>query len=167
MRGDMERAQCDLVVEELRGHAEKAGELSRFPLDVVLGHALKQGASRKGLVKSQAEPGLSDLLTLIDVTAVGAARAIKRIAASGDDSTGVRDALVDLWGRAEAARCLLVDSQGLFSGSEAAERVMDLWETGRLLAPDAIAIAMRLSEPVGQYVDFASKVMAAAPSRAA
>jgi hypothetical protein len=163
----MERAQCDLVVEELRGHAEKAGELSRFPLDAVLGHALKQGASRKGLVKSQSEPGLSDLLTLIDVTAVGAARAIKRIAASGDDITGVRDALVDLWGRAEAARCLLVDSQGVFSSAEAADRVMDLWETGRLLAPDAIAIAMRLSEPVGQYVDFASKVMAAAPSRAA
>jgi hypothetical protein len=134
---------------------------------MVLGHALQQLASRKSLVGLQSTAGLPELLTLIDVTAISAGRAIKRLAASGDDTTGVRDALVDLWGRAEAARCLLIDSQGLFSGQEAAERVMDLWESAQLLAPDAIAIAMRLSEPVGQYVDFASKVMAAVPPRAA
>jgi hypothetical protein len=163
----MERVQFDQVVAELRDHAEKVGEQSRFPLDAVLSRALGQDAARKGLVNAQTAPGLSELLMLIDVTAVSAARAIKRLAASGDDTTGVRDALVDLWGRAEAARCLLVDSQSLFSGAEATERIIDLWETGRLLAPDAIAIAMRLSEPVGQYVDFASKVMTAAPSQGA
>jgi len=163
----MERTQFDQVVDELRGYTEQVAGGSRFPLDTVLGHAQQQLASRKGLVSLQASAGLPELLMLIDVTAISAARAIKRVAASGDDTTGVRDALVDLWGRAEASRCLLIDCQGLFSGEERAQRLTDLWESARLLAPDAIAIAMRLSEPVSQYVEFASKVMAAAPSRAA
>jgi hypothetical protein len=163
----MNRAQFDQIEAELRAQVEQAGGQSRFPLDTVLAGALQQTAVRRSLVFSQATPALADLLALLDVTAISAARAIKSLAASGDDATGVRDALVDLWGRAEAARCLLIDSQGVFSGDEAAGRIMDLWETARLLAPDAIAIAMRLSEPVSQYVEFASKVMALAPRQSA
>lgn len=163
----MQRAQFDQIVEELRARVEKAGGQTRFPLDAVLAGAAQQSALRKSLVGSKANPAFAELLALLDVTAVSAARAIKRLAASGDDATGVRDALVDLWGRAEAARCLLIDSLGVFSGDEATSRIMDLWETARLLAPDAIAIAMRLSEPVSQYVEFASKVMAQAPRKSA
>jgi hypothetical protein len=163
----MERAQFEHVVEELRAQAGKVAASSRFPLDATLCCALQQSNSRKGLGSLQDAVGLPELLTLIDVTSVSAASAIKSLAAAGDDATGVRDALVDLWGRAEAGRCLLIDLQSVFSGNEAAARVADLRETARLLAPDAIAIAMRLSEPVSQYVEFASKVLAVAPSRSA
>jgi hypothetical protein len=53
----------------------------------------------------------------------------------------------------------LFDVDAVWTGAEHDLRQSDLWETARLLAPDAIAIAMRLSEPVSQYVEFASKVI--------
>jgi hypothetical protein len=103
---------------------------------------------------------------LLDATSVSAGLAIKKITKLGDDSSGIRDSLVDLWGRTEAARCLIFDVESVFGGSEAESRIADLWETARLLAPDAIAIAMRLSEPVEQYVAFAAEVFSLAPAGA-
>jgi alkylation response protein AidB-like acyl-CoA dehydrogenase len=99
------------------------------------------------------------VLDLFEVTSVSAALAIKRLGGRADDMSGIRDALVDLWGRAEAARSLLFDVDAVWTGVERDARQGDLCETARLLAPDAIAIAMRLSEPVSQYVEFASKVV--------
>ena len=99
------------------------------------------------------------ILDLFEVTSVSAAVAIKRLGSSAADTSGIRDALVDLWARAEAARSLVFDVLGVWTGEERECRVVDIWETARLLAPDAIATAMRLSEPVSQYVEFASKVI--------
>ncbi len=157
----MERTTIDDLCSELQRAVASGGSRATFPLDTAVQMALQQ-KNREQLKEIGADPALGDLLTLLDVTSVSAAAAIKGLASSGDDATGIRDALVDLWGRAEAARCLWLDSQTAFTGEEGAERVLDVWETARLLAPDAIAVAMRLSEPVAQYVEFASKVASAA-----
>ncbi len=148
----MTRTERDAVVTALRQELESSVPASRFPLDAA--------ASRIQHGKISAEqPCLGDLLNLFEVTSVSAAVAIKRLGGRGDDLSGIRDALVDLWGRAEAARSLLFDVDAVWTGAEHDLRQSDLWETARLLAPDAIAIAMRLSEPVSQYVEFASKVI--------
>jgi hypothetical protein len=94
------------------------------------------------------------------VTSVSTARAIKAIATSGDDRSGVRDALVDIWGRCEAARSLWIDTLlAEKQGTDYDERVADLWETARLTAPEAIATALRLGEPVNGYVEFTSRIL--------
>lgn len=166
----MERVPFDQIQASLRSAVDQAAAHSRFPLDVALTCAHGQSAERAvlchGAVQSKnaaQQEELRNLLTLLDVTSTSAGLAIKRIGKQGDDTSGIRDALVDLWGRAEAARCLWFDTQHLFSGEEVADRIDDLWETSRLLAPEAIAIAMRLSEPVVQYVEFASKFVKEAP----
>ncbi len=160
----MEREAVDQLFGELQRAVGASKGAAFLPLDVAVRMATQQTA-RGSMREREFEKGWSDLLTLLDVTSVSAGLAIKQLATRGDDSTGIRDALVDLWGRAEAARCLWLDAQDMFEGAEARERIADLWETARLLAPDAIAVAMRLSEPVAQYVEFASKVVtvAAAP----
>jgi len=137
-----------LLREELEGLVPN----SRFPLDAAVG-CMQQ---KRGV--QQRPEDLLELLELFEVTSVSAAVAIKRLGGVADDLSGIRDALVDLWGRAEAARSLLFDLYSLWTGVERDARKGDLWETARLLAPEAIAIAMRLSEPVSQYVEFASKV---------
>jgi hypothetical protein len=162
----MDRVAVDGFLHSLR--ASLAANSSRFPLDASVQSVSGQHGDRQRMT-GQGSPlseGLVRLLMLLDATSVSASLAIKNLGRSGDDSSGIRDALVDLWGRSEAARCLLIDSQGVFSGAEATNRVHDLWETARLLAPDAIAIAMRLSEPVEHYVEFATKVVSQAPSKA-
>lgn len=157
----MERTTIDDLCGELQRAVTSSAARSIFPLDAAVQMALQQ-KNREQLKKTEAQPSWVDLLALLDVTSVSAAAAIKQLASSGDDATGIRDALVDLWGRAESARCLWLDSTTTFTGTESAERVSDVWETARLLAPDAIAVAMRLSEPVAQYVEFASKVVSVA-----
>lgn len=150
------RNESDKLQGVLRGGLESVTGSSRFPLDSGV-KTLQQLASSFSYPLD--EP-LMDLLGLFDVTSVSAAVAIKRLGGlAAGDTSGIRDALVDLWGRAEAARSLLFDVLTVHSGSSRAERMADLWETARLLAPDAIATAMRLSEPVSQYIEFASKVI--------
>jgi hypothetical protein len=129
--------------------------------------AIEQKGEREALIGSHVSADLAQILVLLDITSTGASLAIKQLGKVGDDTTGIRDALVDLWGRCEAARCLWFDTQQLFTGEEAKSRIEDLWETAKLVPPDAIAIAMRLSETVAQYVEFASKVIALAPPPAA
>jgi hypothetical protein len=160
----MDRAAVDGLMHALQ--TTLATSSSQFPLDASVKSVASQQDDRQRAIAQGAShaAGLAQLSMLLDATSASAAVAIKKLAKSSDDSSGIRDALVDLWGRAEAARCLLVDSQGVFSGAEATRRVADLWETARLLAPDAIAIAMRLSEPVEHYVEFATGVMKKAPT---
>ena len=150
------RHESDTLKDVLHSKLESVATGSRFPLDSGVMH-LQTITNRLSHVGDEA---LIALLGLFDVTSVSAAVAIKRLGGlAPGDTSGIRDALVDLWGRAEAARSLLFDVLAVHTGSARHERVADLWETARLLAPDAIATAMRLSEPVSQYVEFASKVI--------
>jgi len=150
------REESDVLKGALRGELESVTASSRFPLDSGV-KKFQQLPNRSSHVGDEA---LMGLLGLLDVTSVSAGVAIKRLGGlAPGDTSGIRDALVDLWGRAEAARSLLFDVLAVHTGSARDDRVADLWETARLLAPDAIATAMRLSEPVSQYVEFASKVI--------
>jgi hypothetical protein len=144
------------VLATLRRELDSKAAASRFPLDGAV-QTIQRGQSQG--VSAQPQEFLAPLLDLFEVTSVSAALAIKRLGSTTSDASGIRDALVDLWGRAEAARSLLFDVLTVWAGDERDERITDLWETARLLAPDAIAMAMRLSEPVSQYVEFASKVI--------
>lgn len=145
----MARTERDVGMSSLRAELERLVSTSRFPLDAAVGFI----EQRRGVQQQ-----LGDLLDLFEVTSVSAALAIKRLGGMADDPSGIRDALVDLWVRAEAARSLFFDLKSVWTDVEDDDRRQDLCETARLLAPDAIAIAMRLSEPVSQYVEFASKV---------
>jgi hypothetical protein len=148
----MARANRDAGMSSLREEVEMVVPTSRFPLDA----AVRCMQQKRGSVEPQR---LGNVLDLFEATSVSAAIAIKRLGGTADDLSGIRDALVDLWGRAEAARSLLFDVEAVWTGVERDARQGDIWETARLLAPDAIAIAMRLSEPVSQYVEFASEVI--------
>lgn len=148
----MARDERDAVMCSLREELESVEPPARFPLDV----AVRCMQQRQGVVRPQQ---LGDVLDLFEVTSVSAAIAIKRLGGTTDDQSGIRDALVDLWARAEAARSLIFDVDAVWTGAEREARQGDILETARLLAPDAIAIAMRLSEPVSQYVEFASEVI--------
>ena len=150
------RDSRDAGVAALRQELDAHVAASRFPLDGAV-QRIRAGCAISEIALPAHD--IASLLDLFEVTSVSAALAIKRLGTSANDTSGIRDALVDLWGRAEAARSLLFDVLTVWQGSERAERVADLRETARLLAPDAIAIAMRLSEPVSQYVEFASKVI--------
>jgi hypothetical protein len=151
----MARAERDVGMSALRGELEVLVPTSRFPLDAAV-ECIRRIQQQRGPAGQQR---LGSLLNLFEATSVSAALAIKRLGGKADDISGIRDALVDLWARAEAARSLVFDVDTVWSGAERNVRQGDLWETARLLAPDAIAIAMRLSEPVSQYVEFASKVI--------
>jgi hypothetical protein len=76
------------------------------------------------------------------------------------DNSGIRELLVDLWSRAEAARSLIFDVQDVFEGEDKRVRLADICETARVLAPEAIAVAMQLSVPVEEYIEFAEGILA-------
>lgn len=160
----MDRVVVDGFLSKLRN--DLAGSSAGFPLDEAVTLAHVQADERERAGATSGPDNLSRLLMLFDVTSASAALAIKKLGKAAEDASGIRDALVDLWGRAEAARCLLFDAQDIYGGAEASTRILDLWETARLLAPDAIAIAMRLSEPVSKYVEFVAQVLTKAPVRA-
>jgi hypothetical protein len=156
----MERSEFDRMLNELKDALRSAGDGHRFPLDAALTGVVAQFGSRKVVVtNSEVSDDALGLLALFDATAVSAAVALKRISETHDDRSGLTSALVDLWGQAEAARCLWFDHFGVFSGEASRLRGEALKETARLLAPEAIALAMRLQEPVAQYVEFVSKVV--------
>jgi hypothetical protein len=157
----MDRTEFDRMAHELRDALRSAPDGHRFPLNAAVTGVLTQVAARKAA--AAAKPEVSDdalgLLAIFDATAVSAAVALKQISETHDDRTGLTTALVDLWGQAEAARCLWFDKYRVFTGEDSQLREEALKETARLLAPEAIALAMRLQEPVAQYVEFVSKVV--------
>jgi hypothetical protein len=157
----MKREVFDRLLDELKGAVLATAEGHRFPLNAAVAAVMLQGNSRAAATASKPEISQSalGLLALFDVTTVSAALAIKDVSRTHDDTTGLTTGLVDLWGQAEAARCLWFDQYAVFSGGESHLREVALQETARLLAPEAIALAIRLQEPVAQYVDFVSKVV--------
>lgn len=161
----MKRDEFDALVADLKNKVNESSADSAFPLDRAVTLIAVQDSAREALSTAQVE-GVAithndrNLLALFDVTAVSAAVAIKRLSGRDGELAGITTALVDLWGQAEASRCLWFDSHTLFTGEEAAVRHLALSETARIMAPEALSIAFRLSEPVTQYVDFVSKVIA-------
>lgn len=153
---DIVRAARDAADSSVRQMLESEALVLAFPLDKAVEYFQSRALSA---AERDCPIELVQLLDLFEVTSVSAAVAIKRHGSSGADVSGIRDALVELWTRAEAARSLVFDVLAIWKGRERGIRKEDLVETARLLAPDAIAIAMRLREPVSQYVEFTSKVV--------
>ena len=158
----MNRDNFDLLLKELHA-AVVASTVLLFPLDEALKQARAQDATRVALKEKlcAAIPGCRadmEMLVLFDSTSVGAAIAVKRISAQGKDQIGITTALADLWGQAEAARSLWYEHFVQFPSDLGASRGEALLETARLLGPSAVAIAIQISEPVVQYVEFVSKV---------
>jgi hypothetical protein len=157
----MKRELFDRLLDEVKNVVLATAEGHRFPLNAAVAAVMLQSHARTAAAASQPEISQNSLglLALFDATTVSAALAIKRVSQTHDDATGLTTGLVDLWGQAEAARCLWFDRCSVFSGEESLLRERALEETARLLAPEAIALAIRLQEPVAQYVDFVSKVV--------
>jgi len=159
---EMGRAAFESLREDLRRGVE-ASATGLFPLEAALSQAQ---AKREGFASLATALGVSsgsqedaiELLMLLDSTSVGTAIAVKRVAQGGADSSGITSALVDLWGQAEAARCLWYDHFVRFPSDSGTGREPSLVETARLLGPQAVAIAARLHEPLSQYIEFVSKV---------
>jgi hypothetical protein len=62
---------------------------------------------------------------------------------------------VDIWGRAQAARCLWYD---VVVGGEKAEGLRQAKETLIRLASDAVGVSKRLGCLAAQYVEFTSQI---------
>ena len=153
----MDREKLDSLLSELKKSVESSSAGHLFPLNAAVVGVATQRDARRSLDARISEREL-DLLALFDVTSVSASLAVKSVSRTHSDTTGITTALVDLWGQAEAARCLWLDQHSLFSGEAAKARGEALQETARLLAPEAISLAIRLGEPVVQYVEFVSKL---------
>ena len=127
-----------------------------FPLDVSLEVAKNNAAQRDALLqdgKSLSGEELS-LLTLVEVTAVSAHVAIKTVTKDEGLEGGIREKLVDMWGRAHAARCLWLDS--IATGEVAGLRHVQ--ETAVQLVSEAVGLSRRFGQTPAQYIEFASKI---------
>jgi hypothetical protein len=96
---------------------------------------------------------------LFEVISLSAAHGTKLVAAAGGDVAGHTDSLVDLWIRAEAARSLIFDLSEVGRGADYSVRQGDIVETGRALVAEAIALAMRFSDPVDKFVEFSGDAL--------
>jgi hypothetical protein len=142
------------VIRELA--ANSAG--SRFPLNQAVS-ALKLRSKDQSLIAGD-DAMSSGLLDLFEATSISATAAINAHGGVSSDNSGIRELLVDLWSRAEAARSLIFDVQDVFEGEDKRVRLADICETARVLAPEAIAVAMQLSVPVEEYIEFAEGILA-------
>lgn len=157
----MNRDEFDKLHSDLRASVSGATSEHAFPLNAAVEAVLAQHQSRLAATGSRKDASEQDLrlLELFDVTSISAGLAIHALSKKGDDASGISTALVDLWTQSEAARCLWFDRFVVASEAEIAARAEALRETAKLLAPEAIAVAIRMREPVAQYVEFVSKVV--------
>ena len=161
----MKRDEFDALIAVLKTNVSEGSIESTFPLDKAVTLIAAQDAERAALsVAHGGDVAITkhdqNLLALFDITAVSSAVAIKRLSGRDGELAGITTALVDLWGQAEASRCLWFDSHANSTGEGAQARRLALGETVKIMAPEAISIAFRLVEPVTRYVEFVSKVMA-------
>lgn len=145
--------------------AVAASSTSIFPLEQALSYAKQAQQERVALITTagvapEKVEAAANLLALLHSTTVGATLAVKRVSERKVDVAGISTALVDLWGMAEAGMALWYDTFVQFSADTEAGREVALRETVRLLAPEAVSIAIQLHEPIPQYVEFASKIAA-------
>ncbi len=157
----MDREALDKLQSELKTGVSSAPGGNAFPLNAAVEAVIAQHQGRIAATKASAGVSEQDLrlLELFDITSVSAALAIRALSKRTEDTSGISTALVDLWTQSEAARCLWFDRFGSTSAEEVGVKVEALTETAKLLAPEAIAVAIRMREPVAQYVEFVSKVV--------
>lgn len=139
------------VLNSVQAHAQNV-----FPLDVALEIAKRHVAQRDLLLGEEKHIGAEtlSLLTLVEVTAVSAQVAIKRATQGEKDEGVLKEELVDMWGQAQAARCLWLDS--IASGEIVG--LSHVHETATLLVSDAVGLSRRFREMPTQYIEFASKI---------
>jgi hypothetical protein len=154
-RDDRDRMNAD-VLKEVTGNSSD----SRFPLNQAVTVLKQKNRDQSAEFIASKDAMLSGLLDLFEATSISSTVAIKLLGGVSSDNSGIRDLLVDLWTRAEAGRSLIFDAQNVFEGEEKRDRIADICETARVLAPEAIAVAMQLSVPVEQYIEFAEGVLA-------
>lgn len=157
----MNREALDKLQGELKASVDVATSAHVFPLNAAVHATLAQHQAR--VDAARARPDVADqdlrLLELFDITSVSAALAIRALSKRGDDASGIATALVDLWTQSEAARCLWFDRFSATSADDSRAKGEAIRETAKLLAPEAIAVAIRMRESAAQYVEFVSKVV--------
>jgi len=157
----MNREALDKLQGELKASVDVATSAHVFPLNAAVHATLAQHQAR--VDAARARPDVADqdlrLLELFDITSVSAALAIRALSKRGDDASGIATALVDLWTQSEAARCLWFDRFSSTSADDSRAKGEAIRETAKLLAPEAIAVAIRMRESATQYVEFVSKVV--------
>jgi|GEM_PF-3269867 len=156
----MNREERDRLNTEVLGEVTATSLGSRFPLNQSVSALKIKNKDQPVTAGEESNAMLHGLLDLFEVTSISATAAIRMIGAAPSDNSGTRDLLVDLWSRAEAGRSLIFDVQNVYEGEERRSRLADICETARVLAPEAIAVAMQLSVPVEQYIEFAEGVLA-------
>ena len=157
----MDREERDRLNAEVLGEVTAMPSYSRFPLNQSVSALKIKNKDRSAMEEDRgADAMLRGLLDLFEVTSISAIAAIRMLGAAPSDNSGTRDLLVDLWSRAEAGRSLIFDVQNVYEGEERRGRLADICETARVLAPEAIAVAMQLSVPVEQYVEFVEGILA-------
>ncbi len=159
----MNREEFDQLQSELKSALGGAAKEHTFPLNAAVEAIVAQHERRLAVSRARAEVLDEDLrlLELFDMTSVSAALAIRALSKKSDDTSGISTALVDVWTQSEAARCLWFDRFASGGQAEMGVKVEALRETAKLLAPEAIAVAIRMREPIAQYVEFVSKVVLA------
>ncbi len=157
----MDRDEFDRLRDELKTKVESVAGAGAFPLNAAVEVIVAQHERRLAATLARAEVQERDLrlLEFFDITSVGAALAIRGLSKKTDDSSGVSTTLVDVWTQSEAARCLWFDRFASRGESEVGDNTQALGETAKLLASEAIGAAIRMREPVTQYVEFVEKVV--------
>lgn len=157
----MDREEFDRLQDELKTTLGGVTSDHAFPLNAAVEAMLAQHEKRLKATRERADVHEQDLrlLGFFDITSVSATVAIRALSKRNDDTSGISTALVDLWTQSQAARCLWFERFASGGGAEADGKVEALEETAKLLASEAIAVAIRMRQPVTQYVEFASKVV--------
>jgi hypothetical protein len=153
--GAMERTAFDDLVEGLSAETVlKEGDV--FPLEAVVTAVKKHQPHREKAFEdcAAATPDSQLLLLALDATAVAASLAIKALAHDERGAAGVREDLVDIWGRSQAARSLWFDA--VVNGHQGGLRQSQ--ETLIRLASEAIGVSKRLGCEAAQYIEFTSKI---------
>jgi hypothetical protein len=157
----MDRHEFDRLQNELKTTLGGVTCECAFPLNAAVEAMLAQHEKRSTAARACMDVQEQDLrlLGFFDITSVSATLAIRALSKKSDDTSGVSTALVDLWTQSEAARCLWFERFASRGEAEVDAKVEALKETARLLASEAIAVSIRMREPVTQYVEFVSKVV--------
>ena len=157
------RAIFDSLLTDLK-LAPSAGSQDAFPLDRALVLIDERTTQREGLLQqispeSAQDRRLGGMLVICDAVSVATKAAIAMVEKEGGNAREQSAALVDLWGKAEAARALWFESYVLWPADCRIERMAALSETSLQIAAEAMGLALRFSSPSRQFADFVAKVL--------
>lgn len=157
----MDRDEFDRLRDELKTTVGNVAEVCAFPLNAAVEAVVAQHERRLAATLARADVQERDLrlLEFFDITSIGATLAIRGLSKKNDDSSDISTALVDVWTQSEAARCLWFDRFARKGEAEVGDNAQALEETAKLLASEAIGVAIRMRESVVQFVEFVAKVV--------